>query len=75
LLCVLVLGPVWLGLNVLRAHYYPLYWDDQEVAVWSNICDLQDRVKQLAEVLGIAVALWALVDLARWLAKRIRARR
>ena len=75
LMSLIVLGPLWLGLNVLRAHYYPLYWDDQEIAVWSNICNLQERVKQLAEVLGIAVVLWTLVDLARWLAKRIRTRR
>jgi hypothetical protein len=75
LLSLIVLGPLWLGLNVLRAHYYPLYWDDQEIAVWSNICKLQDRTELFAKVLGIAVALWALVDLARWLAKRIRTRR
>jgi hypothetical protein len=75
LLSLIVLGPLWLGLNVLRAHYYPLYWDDQEVAVYSNICDLQDRIVLLAKVLGIAVALWAIVDLARCLVKRIRTRR
>lgn len=70
LLSLVALGPLWFGLNGMRAHYYPLNWDDHEVAVWSNICLLQDRIVQLAEVLSVVVALWLLVDLVRWLAKR-----
>ncbi len=73
LLSLLALGPVWLGLNVLRANFYPLNWTTDEVLLYTNICDLQDRVIQLAEVLGIAVALMATVDSVRWLAQRIRA--
>jgi hypothetical protein len=73
LLTLVALGPVWLGLNVMRAHFYPINWITDQ-ALYGNICDLQDRVTQLAEVLGIAVALWALVDLVRWLTKRISAR-
>jgi len=72
LLTLVALGPVWLGLNVMRAHFYPLNWVTDE-ALWANICNLQYRVMQLAEVLGIAVLLWVIVDLVRWLAKRIRA--
>jgi hypothetical protein len=74
MLTLVALGPVWLGLNVMRAHYYPLNWDDHEVAVWSNICSIQYRVEQLARVLGIAVTLWVIVDSVRWLAKRVHAR-
>jgi hypothetical protein len=73
LLTLVVLGPVWLGLNVMRAHFYPMNWITDQ-ALYGNICDLQDRVTQLAEVLGIAVALWAIVDLVRWLTKRISAK-
>jgi hypothetical protein len=74
MLTLVALGPVWLGLNVMRAHYYRLNWDDHEVAVWSNICSIQYRVEQLARVLGIAVTLWVIVDSVRWLAKRVHAR-
>lgn len=70
LLSLVALGPLWFGMNGMRAHYYPLNWDDHEVAVWSNICSLQYRIVQFAEVLSIVVVLWLLVDLARWLAKR-----
>jgi hypothetical protein len=73
LLTLVALGPVWLGLNVMRAHFYPLNWTTDEILLYTNICDLQDRVIQLAEVLGIAVALWVIVDRVRWLIKRIRA--
>ena len=73
LLTLVALGPVWLGLNVMRAHFYPLNWTTDEILLYTNICDLQDRVIQLTEVLGIAVALWVIVDRVRWLIKRIRA--
>jgi hypothetical protein len=74
LLILLALGPIWLGLNVMRAHFYPLNWVTDE-ALWSNICNLQYRVEQLAEMLGIAFVLWVVVDLVRWLVRRIRAER
>jgi hypothetical protein len=57
LLSLIILGPLWLGLNVLRAHYYPLHWDDHEIAVWSNICYVQYGIEQIAQVLGIVMAL------------------
>jgi hypothetical protein len=69
-LCFVVLGPVWLGLNVLRAHFYPRNWATDE-ALWGNICELQYRIEQLAKVLGIAVALWAIIDFVRRLVMRI----
>jgi hypothetical protein len=74
MLTLVALGPVWLGLNVMRAHYYPLNWGDHDVAVWSNICTMQYRVEQIAQVLGIAVILWVTVDSVHWLAKRAQAR-
>jgi len=58
----------------MRVHSYPLNWVTDE-ALWSNICNLQYRIEQLAEVLGIAVALWAIVDSIRWLTKRFQALR
>jgi hypothetical protein len=71
-LCLIALGPVWLGLNVVRYYAHPMNWNNWEL--WQKTCILQYRVEQLAEVLGVAVALWMIVDLVRWLAKRIRAR-
>jgi len=65
------LGPLWFGLNGMRAHYYPLHWNDNEISVWSNICSLQYRIEQLAKVLGIAAIVWLIVDLVRWLVKRV----
>jgi hypothetical protein len=70
LLSLIALGPLWLGLNVIRAYSYPENWKT-DVALYENICYLQDIVEQLAKVLGIAVVLWTIVDLVRWLAKRI----
>ncbi len=70
MLTLVALGPVWLGLNVMRAHYYPLNWDDHDVAIWSDICAVQYRVEQLAQVLGIAVFVWVTVDAVRWMWKR-----
>lgn len=40
LLSLVALGPVWLGLNVMRAHFYPLNWVTDE-ALYANICYLQ----------------------------------
>jgi hypothetical protein len=68
LLSLVVLGPIWLGVNVLRFYAYPSNWNRWEL--WQNVCYLQYRVEQLAQVLGIAVVLWMIIDLARWLAKR-----
>jgi hypothetical protein len=72
LLSLLALGPLWLGLNVIRYYAHPMNWNNWEL--WQSICNLQYRVEQLAEVLGAAVALWVIFDLVRWLVKRIRAR-
>jgi hypothetical protein len=65
-----ILGPVWLGLNVLRAHCYPLNWSNHEVTVYSNICELQYRIEQFAKVLGIIIAIWIIGDAIRRLIKR-----
>jgi len=68
-LSLVALGPLWLGLNVIRAYSYPENWKT-DIALYENICYLQDIVEQLAKVLGIAVFLWVLVDFVRWLVKR-----
>jgi len=68
-LSLVALGPLWLGLNVIRAYSYPENWKT-DVALYENICYVQDIVEQLAKVLGIVVVLWVIIDLARWLAKR-----
>jgi hypothetical protein len=59
---------VWLELNVLRFYAHPMNWNKWEL--WQAVCEWQYRVEQLAHVLAVGVALWLLVDLARWLAKR-----
>jgi hypothetical protein len=69
LLSLIMLGPIWLGMNVIRADSYPSNWKN-DVDRYFYICNMQDRVVQLAEVLGIAVVLWVIVDLGRWLVKR-----
>jgi len=71
LLSLLALGPVWLGLNVLRYYAHPMNWNKWEM--FQRICDLQFRVEQLAQVVGMGVVLWVIVDFARWARKRIRA--
>lgn len=68
-LSLLSLGPLWLGLNVIRAYSYPENWKT-DIALYENICYVQDIVEQLAKVLGIAVVLWVIVDFVRWLVKR-----
>ena len=72
LLCMPTLGCVWLGLNVLRYYAHPMNWNRWES--WQNVCNLQYRVKQLAQALGIAVTLWVILDSVRWLVKRVQAR-
>jgi hypothetical protein len=78
-LSLIALGPLWLGLNVIRFYSYDLGADYQRNSTlwyhnlyWYTV-ELQDTIILLAKVLGIAVVLWAIVDLARWLVKRIRA--
>ncbi len=68
-LSLVALGPLWLGLNVIRAYSYPENWKT-DVALYENICYLQDIVEQLAKILGIAVTLWAIADLVRRMRKR-----
>ncbi len=69
LLSLIMLGPIWFGLNVIRAYTYPSNWK-HDVDLYLYICDMQDKVWQVAQILGMAVVLWLIVDLARWLAKR-----
>lgn len=63
------LGYVWLGLNVLRYYAYPMNWNMWEL--WQNVCFLQYKVEQLAEVLGLLVVAWTIVDVVRWMWKRL----
>jgi hypothetical protein len=72
LLILFTLGPIWLGLNVLRYYAHPMNWNRWES--WQNVCNLQYRVEQLAQALGIAVTLWVILDSVRWLVKRVQAR-
>jgi hypothetical protein len=79
LLSLVALGPVWLGLNVMRSYSYNLAADYERYStVWYHnlywyAVEWQDRIVFLAKVMVIAVALWVIVDLVRWLTKRIRA--
>jgi len=73
LLSLLFIGPLWLGLNVIRGESYDLAADyERNVHLWYHnlywyVVELQDLLVQLAIVLGAALALWLIVDLARWL--------
>jgi hypothetical protein len=72
-LSLVAFGPIWLGLNVIRFYSYDSQWIS---TLWYHnlygcVVELQDAIILLAEVLGIAVALWVIVDLVRWLAKRV----
>jgi hypothetical protein len=73
------LGPIWLGLNVVRFYSYDVDVDYQRNStLWYHnlywyVVELQDTIILLAEILGILVFLWMIIDLARWLTKRIGA--
>jgi hypothetical protein len=71
LLSLVALGPVWLGLNVIRYYAHPMNWNKWEL--WQAICLWQYRIELTAQVLAVVVLLWATVDLVCWLAKRVRA--
>jgi hypothetical protein len=79
LLTLVVLGPVWLGLNAMRFYSYNHAADYERYStVWYHnlywyAVEWQDTIVLLAKILGIAVLLWVIVDLVRWLTKRIRA--
>jgi hypothetical protein len=67
LLGLLALGPLWLGLNVIRFYSYA---GEQQYTLYGAVVHSQDAVVWLAKALCAAVALWVVVDLARWLWKR-----
>ena len=73
------LGALWLGLNVIRSYTYDsaadyrLYSTVWYQGLYWKVVELQNTIVLLAKVLGIAAALWTIVDLARWLARRIQA--
>ena len=76
-LSLVALGPLWLGLNVVRFYSYDVAVDYQRnSALWYHnlywyVVEWQGRIVLLAKVLVIVVVLWAIVDFVRWLVKRI----
>jgi hypothetical protein len=78
LLSLVVLGPIWLGLNVIRFYSYDLGADYQRNStLWYHnlywyVVESQDIIVLLAKILGIAIVVWVAIDLVRWLAKRSR---
>jgi hypothetical protein len=74
LLSLVVLGPLWLGFNVIRFYSYDLQWKS---TLWYHkvywyVVELQDAIILLAEILGIVIVSWVVVALSRWLVNRIR---
>jgi len=67
LLSLLALGPLWLGLNVVRSYSYA---GEQPYTLYGAFVHLQDAVVRLAKVLCAVVLLWVVVDLARWIGRR-----
>lgn len=67
LLSLVALGPVWLGLNVIR--YYS-YAGEQQYTLYGVVVHLQDVVVWLAETLCAVVSLWVIVDLVRWMKRQ-----
>jgi hypothetical protein len=69
-LCLPALASFWLGLNVIRFYSY-----DPEPGpdVYTVVILLQNIIEWCTAAVGVAVLLWAIVELARWLAKRVSA--
>ena len=71
-LSLVALGPLWLGLNVIRFYSYDSQWLS---TLWYHnlygcVVELQDVVILSAKMLGILIVLWLIADLARWLWNR-----
>jgi hypothetical protein len=78
LLSLFVLGPIWLGLNVVRFYAYPEHCECSfpiinADKVYSVVSAFMDVIMRSAKVLCTVVVSWVIVDLVRWLAKRVRA--
>ena len=58
LLTLPLLGAAWLGLNVARSHWYPIYWTDNEVMRWNRICRAQFWIERAALLMATATILW-----------------
>jgi len=80
LLSLPMLGCVWLGLNVIRSYSYDFAVDyNRNLGNWRQnlygyAVESQDMIVLFAKVLGIALALWLMVDLVRWMGKRVAGR-
>jgi len=71
-LSLVALGPVWVGLNVIRFYAYPEHCECSfpifnAERVYSVVSILMDAVELFAKVICVVVALWAVVDIARWM--------
>jgi hypothetical protein len=65
-----ICGATWLGLNTLRASWYPLYWSDEEALRYERVCMIQDWTVWSAKVLAVMAICWALLLAMRWLMRR-----
>lgn len=73
-LAVPLLGVVWLGLNVIRSHLYPLHWTDIEIRRWSQICWLQDWDEKAVLAVAVVAAVWGTSMLIAMILRHIPSR-